>query len=457
MTEPVADPTTIIAGLDGHPHLAIDVQPSVVEGTFSLDVSELDGYDLLGWGDEGWLNVIADVTHLRIARGATRLQSTLARAEAASIVIDLLDIDRRFDPLVNADAIRAGTPVRVRAWSLEPEPWSATLVTGELDELPVQYVRSGAPRVTLNASDVIAELARWSSGGRPEPGVGQGDNLRQRVDRLLVEVGLPPATVSPDSDAAFAVTHPATVLDRGWEHLTACADAELGRVWADALNRLVIRGRDSELSGPVRGTLSDWHGEAPTEPHCCYADLAAVQGTEQLVNRAIGQRRVPQGVDGLTDTAPTIQRDDTVSQALYRVRVGDGEQRALELETDTQVEQWCESVLLTSSRPELRVDSVQPAPWGAGPAAWRAVCSTDLGDRWLARYHPEVGPTVARTVGVLGIEHEVTPEGWSITWFTAPAPTPGENPTGWFALDVSVLDSGDLLAPFGGPVGALPT
>jgi hypothetical protein len=61
-----------------------------------------------------------------------------------------------------------------------------------------------------------------------------------------------------------------------------------------------------------------------------------------------------------------------------------------------------------------------------------------------------------RTVGVLGIEHEITPEGWSIVWHTVEAPTPGVNPTGWFALDVSDMDTGDLLAPYGGAVPALP-
>jgi hypothetical protein len=85
------------------------------------------------------------------------------------------------------------------------------------------------------------------------------------------------------------------------------------------------------------------------------------------------------------------------------------------------------------------------------------VCSTDVGDRWLLRHHPEIGPEIARTVGVLGIEHEIAPDGWSVTFTTVPAPTPGdENPSGWFAVNVSELDGDDVLAPFGGPVPAVP-
>jgi hypothetical protein len=454
----VTDPLTII-NLDDAPNLAVDVLPTVVEGTFILDDSELGGVDLLGWGDEGWVNIVCDVTRLACQRGATRMQGVLTRSEAADVVVELLDYDRRFDPLVNADAIHAGTPVRVRAWQ-GPDPeapdWSAVLVTGELDDVPVVYDRTGPPRVTLTASDVIATFARWTSAGRAEPGIGSGDTLLERVDRMATEMSLVPEDViAEDVDPSYATVLAPSTLANGWDVITRAADAELGRVWADSGNRLVVRARDSLLSGPVRGTLSDWHDETVDygEPvHCCYAELAAALGTEQMINRTIGQRRA---LDS-EDEPEVVQLDDTVSQALHRVRVGEGDQRDLELLTDEAVQTWCESVLLASSRPELRVDSVTPAPWSAGDEAWQAVLETDLGDRWALRYHPETGPTVMRTVGVLGIRHEVTPDGWSIAWTTAPAPTPGVNPSGWFALDISELGTGDLLAPYGGAVGALP-
>lgn len=462
MTEP--DPFTVIA-VDGAPNLAVDVQPDLTGDSFVLDVSELDGPELLGWGgyaddETAWLNVICDVVSVGARRGATRLQGPLTRAEAGELNVTLLDTERRFDPLVNADAVHAGTPVRLRAWSgTDPAvpDWSAVLFTAVLDDVPVEYPKTGPPVVSLVATDVIATLAAWSSTGRADPGVGQGDNLRERVDRVLDEIGLPPETVADDSDTDYVATLAPANLTDGWGDVVAAADAELGRVWADVTNRLVLRARESQLSGPVRGTLSDWHGEAPTAPHCCFTEpFAAALGTELLTNRAIAARRVPAPAEGDPTPAPSalVQRDDELSQALYR-RVKVTEQRSLELETDGQLEPWCESLLVTSALAELRVDSVRPAPWTADDAAWRAVCETDLGDRWLMRYHPDQGPTVSRTIGVLGIEHSITPDGWSITWTTIEAPTPGENPTGWFALDVSELDGGDLLARFGGPVPAV--
>ncbi len=451
----MSDPITY-TGADGAPNLAVDVQATGVLGEFSVDVDEVGGPALLGWGETGWLNVVCDVTRLSLRRGATRMQGVLARAEAASITLEILDTDRRFDPLLNADAVHAGTPVRVRAWGVDEggEPWDEVLVTGEIDDVPVTYTRTGAPRVTVQATDLIgAELVPWASPGRPEPGVGAGDNLKQRTTRVLDELGVT-AGLSPETALAteFAATHPPTMLERGWQVIVDAADAELGRVWITRHGQVAIRGRTLEPRGALRGTLSDWHGEAPVEPHACYGDLAATLGTELLSNRAIGSRRVPPGDE---TTPAVVQRDDVLSQATYRLRMAQGaESRSLDLETDAQVVAWCEHLLATSSTPELRVDSVSPAPWGAGPEAWRAVCATDLGDRWLLRHHPEIGPSIALAVGVLGIELEVTPEGWAIRWATESALAPGDNPSNSFAVDVSALGDDDLLATFGGPVPA---
>lgn len=453
----MTDPLTIVAR-DGAPNLAVDVQPSVVEGTFSVDVSLLDDPDLLGWADDPdvWVNVVCDVTRLVLRRGATRLQGVLTRAEAGIATVELLDSARRFDPLLNADAIHAGTPLRLRSWGeVDGTPWDAVLFTGSIDDVPVTYPRTGPPQVTLTGSDRIADLASWQSIGR-DPEVGAGDDLLGRVARVLTEVGAVDA-LAADVDTAYAATLGSTALADAWPDVTEAADAELGRVWVNRDDRLVVRGRESQLSGPVRGTLSDWHDEtadtAPDAPHCCYDDLAATLGTETLANRAIAGRRDPAGI-GVDPTI--VQRDDTYSQVLTR-RARTVDRRDLVLGSDDQLAPWAESLIVTSSRPELRVDRVSPAPWGAGDEAWRAVCESDLGDRWALRYHPEQGPTVMSTIGLLGIEHEVTPEGWLITWTTAPAPTPGEdNPTGWLIVGASDVDGGDLLAPFGGAVPAPP-
>jgi hypothetical protein len=402
------------------------------------------------------------VTAVRITRGATRTQGALTRTEAGSAAVTLLDAERRFDPIVNADAVHPGVRVRVRAWAgsdpAAPD-WSAVLFTGRIGaDLDVAYQRVGPPVVSFTASDVVARLALFSSIGRPDPGVGDGDDLLGRVGRIVTEVGLPADAVGDDVDADYAATMPATTLARGWEGVSDAVDAELGRVWVTADDRIVTRARGSQLSGPVRGTLSDWHEETvggdEDAVHCCYTDAQVRMGTESLTNRVIAARRVPSTGGGTPPASAVVQVDDVYSQARWSGGVPVvHEDRSLELSTDGQLQPWAEWLLLASSEPELRVDSVAPAPWAAGPEAWRAVCETDLGDRWGFRLHPQIGPQVARTVGVLGIEHDITPGGWEVRWSTTEAPTPGEeNPGGWFVLDVSELDGGDVLAPFDVPV-----
>lgn len=669
-------PRTTIAGEAAAPYLAVDILPDTDVDTFTLDVSEVDGFDLLGWGEGVWVNIVCDVMGVSITRGATRLQGALTRTEAGSATVTLTDTERRFDPMINADAVHPGTRVRVRAWGYEDatlwvevrrnlatsprataapgtglgwdsgrwfgtsgagthgrisgsagpfgittvlrktwttastssgdtgfnhsgsasmvctpgesiallghlkpnvggkvgratmlwydaagtplatsprsqgaltpltpgvwnpvsgvftvpsgagrcipvtdidatstnwavgnvldgtallveraaavggyfdgataatgndpgdvrylwtgtvnaspsvqelgQPdlveWSAPLFTGRIgSDFQVIYQTSGPPLVVFTAVDAVGPLALFQSIGMPDPGTGQGDNLLQRVARVVTEVGLPADTVAADSDAAYVATLPPSPLAGGWADVSDAVDAELGRVWVNASDQLVVRGRGSELSGPLRGTLSDVHGEtvAGAAVHACYRDPVVRFGTDSLVNRAIAARRVPPAADDSTPPPSAIvQVDDEYSQARWTngapVTHSD---TGLELEFDGQLRPWAEHLLQSASQPELRVDSVTVTGQDSYEA-WRELCRTDLGDRWAFLLRLDVGPAVERTLGVLGIAHEITPESWTTTWTTATAPTPGAgDPLGWFTLDVSELDGGDVLPP----------
>ena len=492
------DPTTMIAGDRGAPNLAVDIVPDLAANTFVLDVSDVGGLDLLGWanGDDAWTNIVCDVTSVRTHRGATRLQGVLTRTEAGTLSLTLRDTDRRFDPTVNGEVIHPGTPLRVRAWGYTGEAlqaqvdgggafptvstvldggtasgtgsesvsgggavngtyWSETLFTGRIgsgdDAITVAYQKVGPPIVTIQAVDRVGPLASWGATGYPDPGVGGGDDLLQRAGRVITELGWDPSVISPDVDTTYAATLAAHVLDAAWDPLNACVDAELGRLWVDRDDRIVTRARNSELSGTVRGTLSDIHDEITLGAvHCCYDDTEVVYGTELLVNRAIGGRRIPRTDDDTSVPTTVVQVDDDYSQGRYGLAKID--QRSLELETDDQLLPWAQALVLDGTEPELRVNSVSVAPRNA-PEAWPQIAATDIGDRWAFRFHPEVGPQVAVTIGVLGIDHDITPSRWTCEWLTEAAPTPGDNnPSGWFTADLSELDAGDLLAPIGGTV-----
>lgn len=460
--DPPLDPATLPG--EGLPYLAVDVIPDVLLGSFVVGESEVDGADLLAWTDiaEGsWLNVVCDVTGISLVRGAQRADGALQQPEAGTCTVGLQDTSRRFDPLANNDAVHPGTPLRVRAWGYDALGvyWSAVLFTGAIDPdgLVVRYVPEGPPLVQVTASDLIADMARWSSEGRIPPGTGAGNNLLERAQLVLAEMGLQPSTMALDVDSrGYAVTHPDTVLADPWGELLAARDAELGRLWIDRDNRLVVRTRGSALSGPVRGTMSDVHGDADEGTvHCCYIDPDARLDTQQSTNRAVAARRLPEGDAG---PATVFRVEDNLAAARWGWSVT--ERMDLEVQTDAQAAEWAEQLVAGTSQPQVRVDAVTPAPdpvdLEAALGAWPAVCWTDLGDRWVFRYSPEQGPAVDRTLGVLGISVQATPDAWTVRLTTADAPTvtPG-NPSGWFVLDVSELDSGDVLAPDAAVAGAL--
>jgi hypothetical protein len=453
----VTDPAT--QGPLGAPYLAVDVQPDNLEGTFTLDVSELDGPDRLGWLAEdagAWVNVVCDVSRVSARRGATRLQGVLTRAEAGEAIVVLADYSGMLDPLLNGDAVHKGTPFRLRAWgwALDPETmesveWSETLFTGEVDQLTAEYLPGQPATVTVLASDLIAALAAWEAEGRAGDGVGAGDDLLERVQRVLDEADRGTVDVA-NSDTGYAATLNPTKLQRAWDDITAAADAELGRVWVDRENRLVIRARNSQLTGPIRGTLSDVHGEAVEDPHTCMSAAAVVHGVELLANRAVAGRRLLEAED--PEAALVVRREDTYSQSRYGVGSVDRAGQ-LELQTDAQLAPWAEAVVLAGNRPELRVDSVTPSPTDGSLEdaleQWPAVMATSIGDRWRFRFHPLPGHTVDRVLGVLGVELELTPEAWNVRWITTET-APGD----FFVLDVSELGGDDVLAPYSVPIPA---
>jgi hypothetical protein len=452
-----ADPTTV-TGEDGDPYLAVDVQPDNRTGVFVVGASTVGGPDRLAWSNDdvaAWTNVVCNVRSMSYRRGASRELGLLTRTEAGMGTVVVEDTAGQFDPNLGGHAIRKGTPARLRAWGTDPagERWDAVLFTGELDDLAAEYLpEEDAPLVTLTLLDLVGPLAAWESPGVGEAGVGAGENLLARAQRILATVGR--GEVSSASSSNYTATLAPTPLARPWDELQDATEAELGRLWVDRHNRLQLRARGSQPTGPVQGTLSDVHGEAPLGVHACMQDAVIRSGGDGVVNRTLAARRRQPAEQ---TQPPTVQRDDERSQRDHGVATAG--RTDLMLQTDAQVAAWAGALITARTRPELRVESVTPRPSAVDLDStleqWRAVLQTDLGDRWLFHRHPRVGPAIVRGLAVLGIGVEATPAGWTITWTTEPAAVPGaDNPTGWFVVGLSQVGGSDLLAPYAAPYSA---
>jgi hypothetical protein len=456
--DPTAGDMATVTGEDGDPYLAVDVRPDVVTGVFRVGTSMVGGPDRLAWSAQDaapWVNVVCTVREMGYRRGASRQQGLLTRTEAGTGTVLLEDPAGQFDPNLNGGAIRKGTQARLRAWGtgVDGERWDAVLFTGDVDDLGVQYAPGeDAPLVTMTLVDLVAPLVGWESEGLDGDGAGAGDNLLQRAQRILTTVGR--GEVSSASSSAYTATLAPTMLRQPWEELNRATEAELGRLWIDRHNRVQLRSRGSQPSGPVRGTLSDVHGDAPVGVHGCVED-ASIVSSGDVLNRVLASRVK---LEAEPEEPPLTRRDDEQSQRLYGVATVNRE-RGLLLQTDAQVDAWAGALIVARTRPELRVEQVTPRPWAedldSTLAQWPAVLQTDLGDRWLFTYHPPVGPPIVRGLAVLGIDVAATPDGWTVQWTTEPAPVPGaDNPGGWFIVGTSRVGGADLLAPYGAPYRA---
>jgi hypothetical protein len=453
----IADPVTI-TGDDGEPYLAVDMQPDNLTGAFRVGTSVIGGADRVAWSTDEpstWVNMVCTVRTVQYQRGATRELGVLTTTEAGTATVVLEDTAGQFDPNLNGEAIRKGTPWRLRAWGTDVDGarWDAVLFTGELDTLDALYFPGeDAPLVTLTAVDLVGPLTAWESEGVGGDGVGAGDNPLQRTDRILTTVGR--GEVSSASSGVYAATLAPTLLAKPWAELQQAVEAELGRLWVDKHNRLQLLARGSQPLGAVRGTLSDVHPEAVFGVHQCMEDARVVRGTEGLANRVMGRRRKL-----TTDATDPVQqrRDDELSQRMYGVAAVN--RQDLALQTDAQVAAWAGALITARTRPELRVESVTPRPdpddLELALAQWPAVLSTDVGDRWLFRLHPSRGGVILRGLAVLGISVTVSPAGWTVQWVTEAAAVPGAaNPTGWFVVGLSTIGGSDVLAPYPAPYAA---
>lgn len=458
------------------PNLAVEVGVDLSGNTMMLDDDQLDDGQLLGWplyDEHSWSNLICDVRSAEGRRGASDSDHLPTRIDAGLLDVVLLDTDRRFDPYGDGERIQPNHPMRLRAWGTTdvwafdgdgqlrstPTYWSEVLYTGQIDAVDIDYPKDSAPVVSLTVTDIVGELSAAELDPLPAPGTGQGDDLLLRLRRVLAAVELP-HRISTDVGYDYAATLAPTLLaGSAWDELTDASDAELGRLWVDRVGAIVAVGRRHLLAGPLRGTLSDAHEEVTgAGEHCCYDAAAVTLSTAAVINRAQATRRVWEpSKDGATPEAVTAVATDRASQRRYGVH---GVTETLEVEHDWQAADWADALLTAESRPRVRVSSVRPRP-DNHQQAWPAVASTDIGDRWTFRMHPVIGPPTIRTLAVVGVQFQITPEEWSLTWSTVEAPDVDPfAPDGLFITGGrSTLDGPDVLAPYRfpalGPLGDL--
>jgi hypothetical protein len=350
---------------------------SVGEWTVELDVGGI------------WVDVTSDVRALNVVRAANRTEGVSRRYEAGRVRLELNNGDRAYDPVASPD-VRPGIGVRV---SCEDTAGPVRVFTGRIDSVDVNYQSFGAwSATTFSGTDAVTLLAR-SNVATVSPGVGQGDTVAERIDRILDAVNWP----AGDRDiTAGGVTLDATTFDgrTAWDLITDVAAADSSDAWVNPSNEVAFRPLLDAVSGPTVAIFADSAGTGLP-----YNDIRLLYDDDLLANE----------IQWARTSGPEFVIDDLTSQASFSDGIP-AVLRNVDLPHDSDVlaANWAQLQLLALARPEFRVDELTLIPL-ADPQLVDAVLSLDITSRVQVIFQPPGGGApISRQAWVRGVRHSVS-------------------------------------------------
>jgi hypothetical protein len=289
----------------------------------------------------------------------------------------------------------------------------------------------------------------------------EGDTTEDRIDWLLqYDPAFDDRTVSTTSRTLIGTKGGGTVLS----NLEDVVRAEWGRVYADRDNTLRITAHADEYAhtvviyvsdsrdstgAPIYGSVytETYPGMQPLEA----SDLTVEPGLEMVVNRAILTRadttNEQPGEESTERVDVKFTGEDDTSVERYGQRTYDSPTL---LADDDDAQEMADYLATRRSVPTPWLTSVTIPMNGYDDTALQTAAELDLGD-WLhvERVTPD-GRSMSWRVSAEGIDHTITTGGgWLLTVATAALDNAGLfGSAGWFTVDTSMLDGGDVLGAF---------
>ncbi|HKE67433.1 MAG TPA: hypothetical protein VKB59_22735 [Micromonosporaceae bacterium] len=330
-----------------------------------------------------------------VSRGRDRW---IDRFGASSATLRIQDPDGRlsWDAAASDDllAVRPGREVRIRALhvgsGVQYPVWR-----GFLETIDDTFDPGGVPIAAFTAQDSYAQLAHIDLLER-DPPVGAGESSDARVNRLLDLADWP--LEWRDIDPGM-ITVQATNLARPIaDDLGITADSEGGAVFADRRGRICFRNRDWLRTDPHATELQATIGGADED--VCAAGYETTRSAGDIVNDI-----------QLARAGGTMQHYiDAGSISRYRHRTY--QRSDFVCEDDAQVGVLARRILNTRASGQVRIPKLTITP-GYEPDDWAFVCAVDYGWRLEVHYPTTAGTDWTRTVLVQGVDHRITPGGWT--------------------------------------------
>lgn len=371
-----------------------------------------------GVGERLWIDLTCDTIEAEIQGGASGGAGIFSKADAATINITLTDPTGKYDPL-NGHSPYAygghsrlvpGVPVEAFAEVVNGDDgtWQRHyLFVGTADSWGEDWTPHPSSRTCqLLATDITKQFVRMD---RPEqPPVGAGDNVQERIHRIVEFFDWPGEVVDPPEGSSI-ILQATTLAQPAWELLNRTTDDEIGYLYFDVQGRLVWVNRQvwSKATDPV------------VEFGCPYIS----GGT---------------GFDVLTDAAPSTL-DLQMRNRVYASRAGGSMQQALSqasidrygsyedkrtdlgISTDTQVAEWAEFVVVLYAFPQISLSDVTMMPslsersWEVWDGVLGITMVTDLVSiKWAP---PDRLEDIIHAVSrVVGYSHRINRGQWETQW-----------------------------------------
>lgn len=280
-------------------HLHVELATAAA-GVFRLDLSELDGSDLLAQNVEDaytWTPLLPAARMVDIRRGLARDGVTL-RSEVGRLTIELVDA---FDPTTHPD-VHPNARVRV----LDDD--GRALFTGTLEDVRIDDPKHGRPVTTLTAVDAVRDVANTPRYGAANPH-GEHELVRERIMRLLQSS--PVAwRVEPDAEGDAPLYRPTFP--------TADDAADEAAEWLPSATPTVHAGLHSVMLAQGGGRTIT--GLTPGRGYRVGINLTRAQGTVLVSVSGDSIVRSPRG----TWTAVSVEFQAATSTATLLISLGHG-------------------------------------------------------------------------------------------------------------------------------------
>lgn len=354
-----------------------------------------------------WIDLSCDVLQVDTHIGGTRADGAMARAEAATATVTLVDPDRDYDPLNPDSPYQYGGQTRLMpgaklvVWA-EVDPVTTVrydIFTGTVDSWTEEWqLQANDRRAVIVASDAVKDLVNLDYGEQPP--VGAGDTVSQRIDRILTYYGWPGAR---NLDSSAVTLQATTLAQSAWELIGRASDDELGFTWIDAKGTLQFRNRDTWSARPAP-VLTVGCSPVVTGEYDVMTE-ADVQAANVNINNAVYAARTG-GTQQVVRQQASIDR-----YGLHSYKRTD-----LGLQTDPQVAQWAQKVVDVQGFPRAAIDSVTLFPRFDG-TIWATLLNLKLiTDRVRVLWSPPDGTGAVDAIGrAVGVDHSITRQQWETT------------------------------------------